>query len=167
MAFPQRRALYTVAAVSFSTLLFELSQTRILSYIFWNHAVYLTISLALLGFGISGTLVAILRGRRAFDESRILALLCFGLGASSFATLLATARLLPHLQWAPDWSRLLFCYVTYVIPFAFAGAILSICLSSAVLYINQLYASDLVAAGCGCVLFFFLLPRLGAPLLTI
>ncbi len=41
----------TVGFTSFATLLFELTQTRILSYIFWNHVVYLTVSLALLGFG--------------------------------------------------------------------------------------------------------------------
>lgn len=55
------RVATTVAVTSFATLLFQLTQTRILSDIFRNHAVSLTVSLALLGFGIRGAFVALLK----------------------------------------------------------------------------------------------------------
>src|SRR5215208_7722201 len=157
----------TVAFTAFTTLLFELTQTRILSYIFWNHAVYLTVSLALLGFGISGTLVALFASRLNLFSPRILARLLIGFGITSFGAIVLTAWLLPYLGWTPGWRSLLFCYVVYVVPFIFAGAILSIILSSSVASVGSLYAIDLVAAGLGCILFFLLLPLLGAPILVI
>jgi len=40
--------------VAWSTMTLQLMQTRILSWIFYNHVVYLTITVALLGFGLSG-----------------------------------------------------------------------------------------------------------------
>jgi len=43
-----------VFLISVSILAFELLQTRILSFIYWNHLVYITVTIALLGFGISG-----------------------------------------------------------------------------------------------------------------
>ncbi len=76
-----------------------------------------------------------------------------------------TAWVLPHLGLA-GWGNLLFCYVVYVVPFIFAGAILTIILSSSVAAVGALYSIDLLAAGLGCVLFFFLLPFLGAPTLV-
>ncbi|MDP9356495.1 MAG: hypothetical protein M3R02_14655, partial [Chloroflexota bacterium] len=155
----------TVGFTSFATLLFELTQTRILSYIFWNHVVYLTVSLALLGFGISGTFVALFASRRTLFSPRILARLLLGFGLSGFGAIALTAWVLPHLGLA-GWGNLLFCYVVYVVPFIFAGAILTIILSSSVAAVGALYSIDLLAAGLGCVLFFFLLPRLGAPILV-
>lgn len=41
--------------IALATLLLQLVQTRIYGVIYWNHLVYFIISLALLGFGISGT----------------------------------------------------------------------------------------------------------------
>src|SRR5215208_3852193 len=96
----------TVAFTAFSTLLFELIQTRILSYIFWNHAVYLTVALALLGFGISGTLVALFASRLNLFSPQILSRLLIGFGVTSFGAIALTAWFLPHLSWAPPWASL-------------------------------------------------------------
>ncbi|HEX2276439.1 MAG TPA: class I SAM-dependent methyltransferase [Candidatus Tectomicrobia bacterium] len=160
------RMALTVAFTSFATLVFQLTQTRILSYIFWNHAVYLTVSLALLGFGISGTFVALFASTKQLCSPRVLARLLTGFGVSSVGAIALTAWLLPHLGWEPAWRSLLFCYVLYVAPFVCAGAILGIILSSAVAQVGSLYSIDLLAAGLGCLLFFFLLPLLSAPILV-
>ena len=69
------RSAVTVGFTAFTTLLFELIQTRVLSYIFWDHVVYLTVSLALLGFGVSGTLVALLAPRKDLLAPRLIAAL--------------------------------------------------------------------------------------------
>jgi hypothetical protein len=47
-----------VFAVSAAVLMLQLVQTRIFSVISWNHIVYFIITIALLGFGISGTWLA-------------------------------------------------------------------------------------------------------------
>jgi predicted membrane-bound spermidine synthase len=156
----------TVAFTSFATLLFQLTQTRILSYIFWNHAVYLTVSLALLGFGISGTFVALFASTKSLFTPRILARLLMGFGFASFGAIALTAWFLPHLGWEPAWRSLLFCYVLYVAPFIFSGAVLGIIFSASVARVGSLYSIDLLAAGLGCILFFFLLPLLSAPILV-
>jgi predicted O-methyltransferase YrrM len=156
----------TVAFTSSSTLLFQLTQTRILSYIFWNHAVYLTVSLALLGFGISGTFVALFASTKHLCSPRTLARLLTGFGVTSSGAIALTAWLLPHLGWEPAWRGLLFCYVLYVAPFICSGAILGIILSSSAARVGALYSIDLLAAGLGCLLFFFLLPLLSAPILV-
>jgi hypothetical protein len=160
------RMALTVAFTSFATLVFQLTQTRILSYIFWNHAVYLTVSLALLGFGISGTFVALFASTKHLSSPRVLARLLTGFGVSSVGAIALTAWLLPHLGWEPAWRGLLFCYVLYVAPFICSGAILGIILSSSVARVGSLYSIDLLAAGLGCLLFFFLLPLLSAPILV-
>jgi hypothetical protein len=95
------RMAITVAFTSFATLVFQLTQTRILSYIFWNHAVYLTVSLALLGFGISGTFVALFASTKHLSSPRVLARLLTGFGVSSIGAIVLTAGLLPHLGWEP------------------------------------------------------------------
>ena len=59
--------------VSAAVLILQLVQTRILSVIFWNHFVYAIVALVLLGFGISGTVLALGTDtflRRILDKRR-------------------------------------------------------------------------------------------------
>lgn len=153
------RTYLTVGIVSFATVIIELVQMRILSFIFWNHLVYLTISVALLGFGISGSLVAIFSSKIFEDRSKHLARYLLGFGASTAVGLLATTCL-PFLGLNTSILKVLFCYVVYLIPFVFAGAILSVLLSWDKYNVARLYAVDLLCAGAACIAFFFLLPLL-------
>jgi spermidine synthase len=148
----------TVALVSFATIWLELVQTRILSFIFWNHLVYLTLSIALLGFGISGTLTAILLPKIS-NPARHLAGLLILFAASTQLALFAT-HLLPVLGTNIFVLRVLFCYVIYLFPFIFAGSILSIIFSESRDNLGKLYAADLVCAGSACIVFFLLLQLL-------
>src|SRR5262249_6158598 len=155
-----------VALASSATLLFELTQTRLLSSIFWTHIVYLTVSLALLGFGISGTLVAIFSARRDLFTPHTMARLWMGFGLSMFGAVALTAWALPLLNGAPVLLKLGFCYAVYVVPFVFSGAILSVAFSRTAQAVGRLYATDLLFAGLACALYFLLLPALGAPKLV-
>jgi len=160
---PRLRMISIVVAAS-TTLLFELVQTRILSFIFWNHIVYLTISLALLGFGISGTLVAM--GRTAGTPSRaLMSRLWLGFGLSILGALVVTQSVLPALHSWEALPKLALLYVLFTLPFVFAGALISHLLASAGAAVGRLYAADLVASGVACGLFFWALPAFGAPVL--
>lgn len=151
----------TVAVVSFSGLTFELVQTRVLSYIFWNHVVYLAISIALLGFGISGTLVILLKRRQRATAD--LVAICTGLmSLSMLFSLLVISRVLPHQVHVSAAVKLMICYLVSVPPFIFAGAALSLILAYSPQSTGKLYFADLIAAGAGCALFFKLLPATGA-----
>lgn len=154
----------TVGAVSFATILFELLQTRVLSFIFWNHLVYLSLSSALLGFGISGTITAIFIDKiedRDVFVSKLLTL--FGLTALSALML---TYLLPILSDNLLILKILLAYLVYLPPFVFAGAAISILLASSGISVGRLYAVDLLCAGFACIAFFFLLPLLEPDKLT-
>jgi len=57
---PQRLATVVVAATAATTIVLQLVQTRILSFMFWSHVVYLLVYVALLGYGIAGAFGALL-----------------------------------------------------------------------------------------------------------
>jgi len=165
-----KKSIYvTIALVSFVTMLFELLQTRILSFIFWNDVVYLAVSMALLGFGISGSLVSLLSSKIK-DRQRLLSRLLVLFATTMILALVGTGGL-PYLWLLNRFKlissdltiliQLLFCYVLYLLPFICAGAIISIILSSKEWKVAKLYAVDLLAAGLACLLFFWLLPVFG------
>lgn len=157
---PMRLSYITVALVAFSSLMFELLQTRVLSFIFWNHLVYLTISVAMLGFGISGTLVSIFA--RRLKSTSIIGQLIVLLGLSMIFAITGTAYL-SRTELGTTLLKTAICYVLYLPPYILSGAILSIVLAFAKQSVGKLYAVDLVTAGAACILFFVTLPILGAP----
>jgi predicted membrane-bound spermidine synthase len=154
----------SMAVLSFCVLLLELTETRLLSFIFWNHMVYLCLSIALLGFGIGGTLLATfgqkLGSRRAG--------LSFIIAAFALTTSLVylSSLALPIFGVTNSPAKVLFCYTVYAFPFIFAGAAISLILSGPESDVGQLYAIDLISAGIACVLFFFLLPTFGPQVLV-
>ena len=56
---PNSKYNFGIFFISFSTLLFELSLTRVFSVTLWYHFGFLIISTALLGFGVSGVLLSL------------------------------------------------------------------------------------------------------------
>src|SRR5438552_9617223 len=67
---------------SLATLLLELALTRVLSVALWYHFGFLVISTALLGFGMSGVVLALwkgLRERMPLDRALALLALLFGI----------------------------------------------------------------------------------------
>ncbi len=64
------RGIFTVAL---ATLLFEIALIRVLSFTIWYHFAYVVISTALLGFGASGTYLAVRPGTGSSDLRRTLA----------------------------------------------------------------------------------------------
>ena len=59
----QDRRYYAIGLLSGAALGYEILLMRLFSIIHWHHFAYMTISLALLGFGASGSFVALLRER--------------------------------------------------------------------------------------------------------
>jgi spermidine synthase/MFS family permease len=152
-----------VFCVAAATMAYELLQTRVLSVLFYNHVVYLTVTIALLGFGISGVLVSIFSRRGVtFDSWITLSLAGFTL--SSFLCI-RFASFTP-LLFESTKAKLLFCYMVLVLPFLFAGAALGLIFMTHARRIYSLYFTDLLASALGGVAFTFLLRPLGADLLV-
>ncbi|HEY9776785.1 MAG TPA: hypothetical protein V6C81_23685 [Planktothrix sp.] len=154
----RRLAIITIGLVSFATILFELLQTRVLSFIFWNHLVYITLSSAMLGFGISGTITSIFMPKIT-DSGKLLSKLLALFGATASGALYLT-YLLPLLGGQSGLIKIFAAYFIYLFPFVFAGSIISVLLSSPNNNVGRLYAADLLSAGLACIAFFFLLPLL-------
>src|SRR5579871_6103825 len=149
------RTYVLVACTAAASLGLELIQTRILSFLYYNHVVYLTVTVALLGIGISGVFVSLF-GNRSANPERTIALLAGGFVLSSFACLGIISRLPEEHPDMSTLAKLIFSYVALTVPFLFSGAVLGWVFMLRAKSIGRLYATDL-ACSSGAVMAFLLL----------
>lgn len=152
-------------SVSLGTLLLQLVQTRIYGVVFWNHLVYFIVSIALLGFGISGTWLAFGKSTRL---ARFLTMRNAAIGfvlSTIIASLLAPRMgisIASVVAGSPRILQLLFTYGLAVLPFFFAGWMLGVVFRDWAEHIFLLYFVDLVGAGLGCLLYLAAMQPVGA-----
>ncbi|MBV9083490.1 MAG: hypothetical protein JOZ62_12490, partial [Acidobacteriaceae bacterium] len=157
------RTYILVGCTAAASLGLELIQTRILSYLYYNHIVYLTVTIALLGFGISGVLVSLFGSRSAHPE-RMISLLSAGFVISSFACLALVSRMpayFPQISITSGILKLILSYVVLVMPFLFAGGVLGWVFMLRAKSIGRLYAIDLACSSAAVMAFLLLLWPLG------
>lgn len=129
---------------------------RVLQYASWYHFAFLVITIALLGFGMSGTILSLWRGfllRHRHTAIPLLALLT----ALSIPSMLAMAQLLPvsgrfvpglavvQLAW---WAGY---WVLLTVPFALGATAIGLLLMSAGERLSAVYASNLIGSATGAV----------------
>jgi hypothetical protein len=142
--------------LSVATLMFEINLTRLFSVAQFYHFAFMIISLAMLGFGSSGTLLALFPrfGRRR--PSHTLAWLALGYALTS-AGAYALTNFLPFDSFSIAWDRqqvfiLLLHYLALSLPFFCSGVGLSLMF---VLYpqsVGYVYATNLTGSAVGCLL---------------
>ncbi len=144
--------LLSILLISAATLGFEVWLVRFLALIQWHHFTALVISLALLGFGASGSYLAITRVTsfyRSFLRHAIMTALTMVLIP------LLVQRLplnLMELVWDPFQGLMLFVsYLLLSLPFFFAANCIGMALQHYTLQSQRLYASDLIGAGIGAL----------------
>ncbi len=156
--------------VSASILLLQLVQTRIYSVVFWNHLVYFIVSIALMGFGISGTWMAF------GPNTRLARFLNIRTTAVLYAvTALGSSLFMPRLEPGMDSVIasgshivvLLLTYIVAVLPYFFGGWLLGGIFSRYVKNIHVLYFADLVGAAAGCAVYLVGMQPLGAVNLVV
>ena len=145
-----------VLLVSAATLLFEIALTRIFAVTQGYHFAFLAISLALLGFGASGTALALFPALASRDIRPMVA------GAGVLFAVTSTGgmyviNVLPFdaytLLWEPSQlAYLALYYLALAVPFFFAGSIVGACLAKHPSRAGVLYGANLVGAGIGCLL---------------
>ena len=140
--------------VTLSGLMFEIGLTRIFSATIWYHYAFVAISVALLGWGLGGFALHLLRGRIVLSRER-----------AAFFTLLYGLSL-PLALWLivrypfhPD--RLVFYFAVSLLPFLLAGVALSMLFAVERERAGRLYFADLVGASLGALAVTFLLSWLG------
>jgi spermidine synthase len=150
-----------VACTAAASLGLELIQTRILSFLYYNHVVYLTVTIALLGFGISGVLVSLFASRSS-RPLRMISLLAGGFVVSSFACLAAVSRIPGYFPQASTTDKLILSYVALTTPFLFSGGVVGWVFMLGARSIGRLYATDLACSSGAVIAFLLLLWPLGA-----
>lgn len=150
-----RATLLAVAVISAAILAYEVLLVRLYSIINWYHFAYLIISIALLGFGASGTVLALTQ-RRLLPRFEAVFAACAALfGATAVLGFAAAARL-PFNPLAIVWDArqigwLALSYLLLVLPFFFGGAAIGLSFSRFSGSIGKVYAFDLVGAGIGAL----------------
>jgi spermidine synthase len=140
---------------SASVLGYEILLMRLLSISLWYHFAYMVISLALLGFGASGSILFLL-SRRVYGNMDAWLVLLAGAASLSFPLAFSLAKEIGldplQLVWQnKEWVRMFATYLVMAIPFLLSGGIVGIILSAAGREVPRLYAADLLGAGFGCM----------------
>ncbi|MGR8930854.1 MAG: SAM-dependent methyltransferase [Gammaproteobacteria bacterium] len=163
MSFPRPRFafLLSVGMVSASSLAYEVLLMRLFSIIQWHHFAYMIISLALLGYGVSGMVLALNRERLVRRFSLIIASNIFLFGLSLPLCFWLAQNIDFHLLevlWSPSkWLNLSAVYLLLAVPFFFAANVIGLSFFYYKMDIYSIYTADLLGAGCGSVAVILLL----------
>ena len=145
--------LVAVAVLSAAALGYEILLTRLFSIVQWHHFAFLVISVALLGFGASGTFLLVLGERIRTGIEPFLALAALGFGLAAPVCFVIAERVPFNVLDAP-WSPgslgwLLVIELLLAIPFFFAATGIGRALVVFRHRLARIYAADLAGAGVG------------------
>jgi len=149
-----------VFVISFCALSFEVLLTRVFSINQWNHLSFMVISIALLGFAISGTGLNVLDTRRPGWEKRLSSR--SGLRRLLLAFSLSTLTAFAALNRMPlDYFRLpvqtvqavylLAAYLLLALPFIFTGTVVSTAYAARPEKTAAVYFATMAGSGCGAL----------------
>jgi hypothetical protein len=151
--------------ISLSTLLLEFTLTRILSVSLWYHFAFMIISVALLGFGVSGVVLSLSKKLKQIKTDRLLTFLSIFFGVSVILSFLIMNQIpFDPFSLLTDPIQFLYLPVYYLlitIPFFFSGLIISVLLTKFKAEVSRLYFFDLIGAGLSCFAFVFFMPWVG------
>ena len=148
--------------ISAATLTFEINLNRLFSVTQFYHFAFLVVSVALLGFGASGTILAIFPKIGQRDPQTNLGWLAIMTGISMLGAFLLT-NWLPFDSFSIAWDSrqvwiLIMHYLALASPFFFSGMAVGILLTAYSQVAGGIYAVNLSGAAVGCVI------ALAAPL---
>jgi spermidine synthase len=145
--------LAAIGLISATALSYEILLTRVFAIVHWHHLVAIAISLALLGYGVSGTFLTLLgtRLRRRFPAFFVGNAILFAITA---LVCLSVAQRIPLDPQALAWDSrqavyLAATFLLLAIPFFAAANCIGATLSQFRADIPRIYGFDLVGAGLG------------------
>lgn len=146
---------FAVLLISGAALAYEVLLMRLFSIIQWHHFAYMVISLALLGYGVSGTFLTFVRQRLSHHFTTAFVTNALLFGVSSIVCFLLVQKLpfnTLELFWDPhQWRFLLLSYLLLFIPFFFAANCVCLTFAAYDAQIPRIYAFDLLGAGLGAI----------------
>lgn len=149
----RRPPLLSIGLISAAALAYEILLMRLYSIIQWHHFAYMMISLALLGFGVSGTFLALARDWLRGRYRAAFVVNAAGFGIASVVCFLA-AQTLPfnalEVVWDPRQPAwLLAIYLLLFVPFFCAANCICLSFIEYRQELHRVYGADLVGAGIG------------------
>lgn len=152
---PSSAILLAIGMISASALAYEVLLMRLFSIVQWHHFAFMIISLALLGYGVSGVVLALNRERlmRRFRLMMVANMMLFGISAPLCFLVAQEIPFYPaEMLWSlRPWLYLSIIYLILAIPFFFAANVLGLAFYRYKKMISSVYAADLLGAGAGSV----------------
>jgi hypothetical protein len=144
--------------LSAATLAFEINLTRLFSVAQFYHFAFMIVSLALLGFGASGSALALFPGWGRQRTERALGWLALGFAVSSVGSYMLINRL-PFDSFSIAWDRrqvgvLALHYLALATPFFCSGAAVGLLLSARPNMASRTYFVNLIGSAAGCLVAF-------------
>lgn len=147
--------LLSIGLLSASVIAYQLVLMQTLSIQQWHYMAFMVISLALLGFGASGTLLAIFKNRllKSFGKYYSLFLACTSVFMVLSPWLAGSAWLQfdTYLLFVDIWHivRLLATCLLYFLPFLFAATAIGMSFTHYAHSVGKLYFANLLGSGLG------------------
>ena len=159
--------LVAIFLLSASALAYEVLLVRLFSIIHWHHFAFMVISLALLGYGVSGSLIMLFRTfcLRHFPGVFFVNILLFGIVSVAVFVIIQQLpfNALEILWDSSQWQRLLLTYLLLSLPFLFVANTIAVTMLRFDLQIARIYGADLIGAGAGAIAIMLLLTFLEPP----
>ncbi len=147
--------LLSIFILSSAALAYEVLLIRLFSIIHWHHFSFMVISIALLGYGVSGSFITLFRNQLLINYKYVFLFNIVLFGLSSIACFIAIQQLpfnaLEILWDSAQWQRLLLSYVLLTLPFFFVANAMALTMMRFNQQIPLVYGIDLIGAGLGAV----------------
>lgn len=158
---------FSIALISATALAYEVLLARLFAIIQWHHFAYMIISLALLGYGVSGSFLSLFSKRllKHYAATFITNIILFGV---SLLVSFLIAQQIPFNAEEILWDRyqiiwLFAIYLLLMLPFFFVANAIGLTMMAMGKRIPRIYAADMIGAGIGSalvmVLLFSLMPN--------
>ncbi|MEA3485131.1 MAG: SAM-dependent methyltransferase, partial [Candidatus Aerophobetes bacterium] len=159
----------SIFLISFSLLSYEILLMRIFSIVSWSHFAYMVISIALLGFGVSGTFISLFQKglKKRFYLFFVLFSFLFSL---SLPLCFVFSQRIPFSPFLIVWYRkeylhLLEYYLVFLIPFFLGATCIGLSFLKLAPQIPRVYFANLLGSGAGAlgiILIMYLIPPISA-----
>ncbi len=162
------RSLIGIGLLSAAVLLLQVALTRVFSIAQFYHFAVLVVSLALLGFGASGSLLALFPRLR---DARFSAGYALGFSMTTLAAYLFINHE-PFDSYSIAWDRkqvylLIGNLLGLAVPFVFVGAVIGLLLSHDAEHAGKIYGANLVGSALGSIAAPILIALLGSERVVI
>ena len=157
----QTPPLSAIFVLSAAALAYEVLLVRLFSIIHWHHFAFMVISIALLGYGASGSMITVFQRGLLQRYGSVLVFNAVMFGLSAIVCFIAVQQLpfnaLEILWDTSQWQRLFISYLLLTLPFFFVANAIALTMARYSDRIALVYGVDLIGAGIGAIAILVLL----------